>query len=190
METLIKHISGMVVLSAAAKKDLRQCLIVQHFPKKEKVIEKGKKSTKLYFVLKGAVRSFQYRKEKEITTWIYHSHKYFAAWDSFFYQSKNDEIFEVVDGATLVSIEYEELQQLFKMHPALEKWGRKLMEEYMVCFNQFNQQMRFATAQEKYEFYLRQFPPQPKIKLGYIASFLGITQETLSRLRKKAKSKN
>ena len=190
METLIKHISEMVVLSAAAKKDLRQCLIVQHFSKKEKVLEKGRKSTKLYFVLKGVVRSFQYRKEKEVTTWIYYPNIYFAAWDSFLYQSNNDETFEVLEDVILVSIEYEELQQLFKLHPVLEKWGRKLMEEYMVCFNQFNQQMRFATAQEKYDFYLKEFPDQPKIKLGYIASFLGITQETLSRLRKKTKSKN
>ena len=187
MDRLIKNINEFVKLSTAAKKSLKQILKTQHFSKKERVVKQGEISSRLYFVDKGAVRSFQFRNEKEITTWIYHPDMYFAAWDSFLYQTQSDENFEIIADATLISIEYEALQQLFKNHPSLEIWGRKLMEQYTVYFNRFNQQMRFATAQEKYDFYIKHFPKQPKVKLGHIASFLGITQETLSRLRKKIK---
>ena len=64
------------------------------------------------------------------------------------------------------------------------------MEKYTLYFNQFMQQMRFATAKEKYDYFLNTFPSNSKIKLGYIASFLGMSQETLSRLRKQHKEQN
>lgn len=185
MEALIENMNRLVPISALAKRGLEQNLVVLHFSKKEKIIERGEVCSKLYFVLNGSVRSYQKRNKKEITTWIYHPNIYFAAWDSFLNQSKSEEVFESMADTTLVSIEYDELQALFKKHASLEIWGRKLMEQYTIYFNRFNQQMRFATAQEKYDFYLKHFPQQPKVKLGYIASFLGITQETLSRLRKK-----
>jgi len=184
MEILFKNIDALVPLSAAAKKDLKRCLKVQHFSKKERVIEQGEISTKMYLIMKGVVRSFQYRNEKEVVTWLYYPEMYFAAWGSFLNQSKSDEVFECATDTALISIEYSDLQKLFKKHVSMESWGRKLMEHYTIYYNRFSQQMRFATAQEKYDFFLKNFPQQPKIKLGYVASFLGIRQETLSRLRK------
>ena len=184
MESLIKHIDKFVTLSTASKDDLKKYLRVQHFSKKEKISEQEKFHSKLYFLQRGAIRRFHIRNRKEMTNWIYYPNMFFASWDSFFFQNKSDEVFEIISDVTLISIEHQQLQRLYKKHPTLEIWGRKLMEYCTVNYNRFNQHMRFASAQEKYDFYLKYFPTHPKLKLGHIASFLGITQETLSRLRK------
>ena len=187
MEALIKSIKEKVMLSSAAEKALVECLELHQFTKKEILIQGGEWSRKLYFVEKGAVRSFQNRDGKDITTWIYFPNHFLAAWDSFLNQTPSEEIFEVIADAILISIEYTALQALFKKYPSMEIWGRKLMEEYTVFYYSFSHQMRFATAQGKYDFFLEKFPRQPKVKLGQVASFLGMTQETLSRLRRSSK---
>lgn len=187
MEKLIKNIEKCVKLPKVAKKELLNCALMHHFQKGDAIVKIGENCTQLFFIDTGIVRSYLNKNDREITTWLYYPEEFVSVWDSFLNQQMSNEIIEAVTCLTLISIEYEQLQRLFKKHPALEVWGRKLMEGYTLYFNRFNQKLRFATAQEKYDYFLESFPQEQKIKLGYVASFLGMSQETLSRLRRDAK---
>jgi len=73
---------------------------------------------------------------------------------------------------------------LLKTDPAFERFGRILMEEQLAFIDYYFKGVLFMTAKEKYSLLLSYFPDiTQRVNLGHIASFLGITQETLSRLR-------
>lgn len=186
MSALINSIEQLVSLPKLVKKDLLANIERHHFSKRSLLVKSGSYCNQLYFIEKGMVRTFYHLPDKEITSWLYSSGQFVSCWDSFLKQQASEENLEALTKVTVEAMPYNKLQMLFDKHPCLERWGRKLMESYTLYFNAFNQQIRFATAKEKYTYFLQTFRYKQKIKLGHIASFLGMTQETLSRLRKEA----
>ena len=84
-----------------------------------------------------------------------------------------------------ITISKEEIDQLFAKYPNMEKLGRIVSIEMLTkIINKLNA-IQFQTARERYDYMLEEFPDIAyQVPLGYIASYLGMTQETLSRIRK------
>jgi len=92
----------------------------------------------------------------------------------------------LTEDSRIVSLSYETLHQLYADDPALQEFGRKMVEEQLVFLDYFYKGFMFMSASKKYELLLSIFPDvTQRVNLGHIASFLGISQETLSRIRKK-----
>lgn len=171
-------------LTKSVKRALEKVATVEVFEKREMIVSAGAVCTKMYFIEKGMIRSYSENQEREMTEWIYFPGDFTSCWESIFYNQKSEENLEAIAETKVIAIDYQDLEKLFVEYPQLEHWWRKLMEGYALDYKRFSQYMRFATASEKYEFYRNNFPETTGVKLGYIASFLGMTQETLSRLRK------
>ena len=91
---------------------------------------------------------------------------------------------ECLEDCILYQISYNNYQRLIADFPAFGNFARLLAEEMLAFLDEFSKGWSFLTAKEKYKLLLSYLPDiELRVKLGHIASFLGITQETLSRLR-------
>ncbi len=103
---------------------------------------------------------------------------------SFYTRQPAHEYMELLEESTLLSITYTQLQQLYRDFPEFNIVGRLLTEKYYVMSELRTQNLRMQTALERYQQLLTDFPDIfGRVPLKYIASHLGISPETLSRLR-------
>ncbi|WP_339925039.1 Crp/Fnr family transcriptional regulator [uncultured Cyclobacterium sp.] len=161
------------------------------FSKNQMLVHQGEVSKTLYFIESGLGRSFYLNQAgKEITQWFFGSGKFMASADSFFQQCPSLYFIEVLEDAVIYSITKEKLDELFDTYPKMEKLGRLVSTEMLTkVVNKLNA-IQFQTAKERYEYMLAEFPDiSYQVSLGHIASYLGMTQETLSRIRKSNSSK-
>jgi CRP-like cAMP-binding protein len=94
---------------------------------------------------------------------------------------------QLIEDCTLWGISHEHLQELYDKHKDIERLGRVMHERYYVRLEERFVNNHFKEARERYENLLSQSPHiLQRVPLGYVASYLGITQETLSRIRNKS----
>ena len=103
---------------------------------------------------------------------------------SFYTRQPSYENVELLEESTLVSIDYAQLQQLYRTFPEFNFVGRVLTERYYVLSEERTLSLRLQTALERYHDLLKSNPLLfGRAPLKQIASYLGMTPETLSRLR-------
>lgn len=84
----------------------------------------------------------------------------------------------------IYSIDHSSYHKLMDTYPEFQKLGRLIAEEQLAFVDYYSRGYMFMSAKERYDLLLTFFPDiELRIKLGYIASFLGVSQETLSRIR-------
>lgn len=190
MITLEENFINFIAQYISVTPEIEQSVISvskhQQFEKNTILLEEGKTCKHLYFLVSGSVRTYYYLKGKDITHWVYPSNSLFTSWGSYILQNPSSEYIETTDDCELISISYDDWQNLYKEHPELERFGRLIMEEQMALIDEFYKGYYFLTAKEKYELLTNAYPQITQIaNLGHIASMLGISQETLSRIRGK-----
>lgn len=141
----------------------------------------------LYFMEKGVARSYYYNAEgKDITAWFFNEGNFLTSMESFFQQKQSTYHLELLEDSVIHSISREDLERLFQKFPLMERFGRKLMIKLMGDIMGKLNAIQFQTAKERYLFMINEYPNlYHRVPLGHIASYLGITQETLSRIRAK-----
>ena len=158
----------------------------EHVPKNQVLIKESQVCKKLYFIEEGLGRSY-YRKDdgKEITQWFFGVGKFMSSADSFFNQTPSLYYLEVLEDSVLYSISYENMERLLAKYHNMEKFIRLLSIEMFAKFVHKLNAIQFQTARERYDFMISEFPDiSHRVPLGHIASYLGMTQETLSRIRR------
>ena len=186
MQDFIDYIKQYISLSEEAEKEIIKVVIEKEYTKNELLVEEGKTCKYLYFLSKGTVRTYLYQKGKDITHWVYPEKSIFTSWHSYLLRKPSSEYIEITNDAKILAISYNDWQELYIKHPKLERFGRLIMEEQIAIIDDFYKGYYFLTAKEKYNLLINAFPNITQIaNLGHIASMLGISQETLSRIRGK-----
>ncbi|MGB1316675.1 MAG: Crp/Fnr family transcriptional regulator [Flavobacteriales bacterium] len=140
----------------------------------------------LYFLESGTVRTYYYHDGKDVTSWFYLDNTFFTSWYSFLQQSGFSEPTEALQDCVVYRISKSDLDSLYTEFREFETFGRKLIEESISFIDYFYKGHGFSSAKEKYDILLSVYPDiTQRTKLGHIASYLGISQETLSRIRSK-----
>jgi CRP-like cAMP-binding protein len=156
------------------------------FSKKDVIIQNGDFSEAVYFVYEGLVRISYNKEEKEITNWFIKENMIFAATYSILTGKPNYSQYEAIEDTYVLKIKYSVLESYYKKYHSLEHLGRKLIEAYYSAFMKKTHDVLFLSAEERYHIFLKDHDDLlSRIPLRYVASYLGITQETLSRLRAK-----
>jgi CRP-like cAMP-binding protein len=105
---------------------------------------------------------------------------------SFIIQKPSYESIEALENCLVYEITYENLQLLYKQISGFEKLGRILTEQYYIQLEERTLSLQYLSANEKYKQFLEKDPElYQRISLGQLSSYLGISQETLSRVRAK-----
>ena len=158
---------------------------VLEFPARYKLIKSGTVANKIYLIEKGACRSYYLKDDKEITTWFTFEFDFTTSFYSFISNEPSNETIELLEDSIVHALRFEDLNELTSKHPAINHLYRKVLEQNFVRQEKLLME-RFATATEKYQNLVSKYPEiLQRVSLGHIASFLGITQSTLSRIRRK-----
>lgn len=186
MEEFIKYIKQYINLSIEAEKDIFNLALLENASKGHLLLKEGKTCERLYFIEKGTVRTYHYQDAKDITYWIYPENSMITSWHSYILRKPASEYIETTEDSILISLSYNQWQELYLKYPILERFGRLILEEQMALIDDFFKGYYFLSAKEKYALLTSAFPTiTQRANLGHIASMLGISQETLSRIRGK-----
>lgn len=171
-------------LTADVKNYLNSRFKILELPKKHLLLKEGEICRNIYFILNGFSRAYYWKDDKEITSWFMGSGEVIISVHSFFTQSVSVENIQMLEDNTMISLSYEQLQYAYRAFPEFNTAGRVLTEQYYILSEERAIALRRFNARERYENLIKTHPGiLQKASLGQIASHLGITQETLSRIR-------
>jgi CRP-like cAMP-binding protein len=138
----------------------------------------------IYFINKGIARIYYYKDETDITESFAIESQLVVRYESLFTGRPSRKAIQVLEDTELVAIDAGQLFQLYETHHATEKLFRKIFESAHVDTINRLESIQFHSAAERYHDLLREAPGiVRRVPLKYIASYLGITQVSLSRIR-------
>jgi CRP-like cAMP-binding protein len=184
MQQLIDYIERFVRLDAEAILALENLAEIETYKKNQLILEQGQRCNKIWFLKKGMVRKFHICNGKEITTWIHSENDTFTSLQSYAQATPSDEFLQACEETEVISITKSNSERLAKF-PQIMIFSNVLMEREFVNVDKHTKALNQRDAKGKYE-YLREIAPEMvrRAKLGHIASIIGVTQETMSRIRK------
>jgi CRP-like cAMP-binding protein len=189
--TLHAFLIQLVQIDDAAWEDMQDCFECRTYKKKEFFLAEGKICKEIAFIVKGSFRYFRTIDGQEKTTFFSFENNWVSAYTSFLNKTPSFISIETMEDSELLVLQYDQLQQLYKKHPAVERFGR-LMAEYLVtCLDERMHSLLLKSPEERYlkvltdnSIYFERVPQH------YVASYLGIAPESLSRIRKRVTQKS
>lgn len=157
-------------------------------PKNTVIIDAQQTCRYLYFLKGGCCRIYYRREEREVVLGFCFPGEAILSLNSYIHGKPGYEIVDTLETSTLYRIPIADIQELYQSSLAISNWGRRLAELETLKIEARLLQTLFRTASEKYRDLLKKHPAiLQKIKLGHIASYLGVSQVTLSRIRAEVK---
>lgn len=182
--TLIDHLAGIIPISGGLENGIHSIAKRVSIPRNEILVKNGERCRNLYFIEKGLIRGFYYDAGKEITHWFGKEEEFATSFYSFITNEPSPETIETLEDCELTCIAHNDLQELYKLFPETERIGRIITETYYIDLEERFLNIQFKSAKERYLNLLNKNPSLiQRASLGQIATYLGITQETLSRVR-------
>lgn len=157
------------------------------FPKNEIIIKAGRISTEQFFVISGCLRTYMYNisSNREHTLQFAAENWWASDYTSYYTGTPAIMNVECIEESTLFAISRSDENLLYKEVPVLEHYLRIKLENAFVAFQRRILAVLNQTAEERYKQFLTQFPDiEQRVRNYQIASYLGITPESLSRIRK------
>lgn len=144
----------------------------------------GKTCYSLFLVKSGALRSFYYAGERDITAHIALEYGIVGAADSIIRGTQSRYCIEALESSSVVVLDYRALESYLDQNPQLERLARQFTQHLYIGLVERLEDRAFCTARERYAHLLKRHPDiTQRVSLGHIASYLGMSQETLSRVR-------
>lgn len=153
-------------------------------PKQYTFIDNDKTSRYIYFIESGICRVYYPKDNKEVILAFCFPGQIILPLNSYIHGTPTYEIVDTLTDCTLHRIPIEQLEELYNQSLGIANWGRKLAELETLKVEERLMQSLFKSATERYHDLLKHEPKLiQQIKLGYIATYLGVSQVTLSRIR-------
>ena len=155
------------------------------FKKGDIVAESGKICKYLFLVQKGLLRNFYYDiKGNDITHWFANEDMFATIPPSFFNREESFFQMEAIEDTQVLAFTYEDLENAFEKSRAIERFGRLLVTQIMITLGRKVIDLQTKSAEKRYEELIENHSDIfSRANLGHIASYLGITQQSLSRIR-------
>jgi len=161
-------------------------LLQRSFSKKELILQAGKVENYVSFIESGIIRYFVREREKEITFEIAFENSFATAYDSFLTRTPVWYDAAALTDTVLWSISYEDLQEMYSRTAVGNRIGRLAAEELYIKKNKRQLSLLKDTAEQRYMNLLTDYPHLIQfIPLKYLASYIGITPQALSRIRRR-----
>lgn len=150
------------------------------------LLKPGQFCSHYYYIHKGVLRSFIKEDNKEITTWINPENEITTSIRSMARSEPSLEYIQALENSDLYAISFESLQKMYTLFPEMNIAVRILLEEYYAASEERAYISRLPSAEKRYNHFNATRPELlNRIPLKYVASYLGMSEETLSRLRGK-----
>lgn len=184
MKNIIACMKAQYPVPDESIRKLESQLTACHFPKRYRLIREHAYSKCAYFIEKGMTRSFWPVNGDEITTSFSTEGGLVFSMDELYYGKASEEVVETIEETEAYRIALTDLIRLWETDLGLCNWGRIIHQNEYRRLHRSHQERLTLPAKERYEAFRQQFPDVcRRANLSYIASYLGITLSTLSRLR-------
>lgn len=187
LNEFIDHFSRLTKVSD----ELRDCLLKRTIQikvaKGEHLHSAGDICDRTFWVMKGLLRTYYLKEGKEITDGFAAERESLTSVKSFMTNKPDQYYLQAVEDSELCVLTYPDLMFMFEHFPEMERYGRIMMSIYYVKLSDRLESYQFTSAKEKYDHFCEKHKSiLGRLPLGMVASYLGISQETLSRIRAKS----
>ena len=183
---ILNNIKEYVTLNAIEEKAFTAILEIKQLKKKEFLLQEGKTCDKIYFVNSGCLRLFHVNNSEENTLEFLFANTWYTDFQSFLLNQPTDENVQALEKSEIVQFSIKDLDNLYLSYPVFERMGRLLTQNALISLANLNKEIVNETPAERYLKILKQQPEiVQKIPQYYIAEFLGVKRESLSRIKNK-----
>ena len=166
---------------------LESILVPMKFQKGEIILREGDICDSIYWVAKGLVRQFYYKNDKELTEYMAIEDNIVMSIESLFKEKPSMQQIVALEPTILFALPKKELEHEAVRNVNIQMLYRKILEESLIISQVHADMLRFESAQERYAKLVKRSPQLVlRAPLVYIASYLQMTPETLSRVRTSA----
>ncbi|MDX2284206.1 MAG: Crp/Fnr family transcriptional regulator [Bacteroidia bacterium] len=153
-------------------------------PRRDCLVQAGEVLHEVFFVLRGAVRSYYLSEGTEVNTWFAFEDELVGSFESYVHGRPSRETLELMEDTELLVLHLRTLRPELQHSLVLSNLVRVLVEEYTAFLEARLSALQFSSASERYE-WLERFEPEAlkRVPVQHLASYLGVTRETLSRIR-------
>lgn len=165
------------------------CLSEKNFPAKAVCLAEGQVCRGLYFIEQGAIRSYAIKDGQEICNHFYFENEFASDFESLTLQQPSKHTLETLEETRIVYGDREKILALYQRAPVFESIGRAIVEQMMIRQNAYAGLFTLYSPTERYQFIIEHHPELVRrVPLQYLATYLGVTRETLSRIRARVSS--
>lgn len=173
-------------LSLTSKSKIIEAITEVEYPKGYCLLNADKVERNIYFIRKGIVRAYTLSEDDEVTFWFGKEGDTVVSMRSYVSNKKGYENIELLEDCILYKLNVNTLNHLYTTDVEIANWGRKFAEQELLKTEERLIARQFKTAKERYSDLINNQPELlQRIQLSHIASYLGITQVSLSRIRAK-----
>lgn len=163
---------------------LESILVPMKFARGEKVVESGDVSDAIYYVERGMVREFYFKNNKSVTEYLAADGTIVMSIESLFREEPSKLVIEALEPTIVYALPRKRLEEVALHNVNIQILYRKILEESLIISQRRADLLRFESAKDRY---LKLCKLNPKVimkaPLVYVASYLQMTPETLSRVR-------
>jgi len=184
MDLIIKMFSSITPVSNGLATFLLDNLELTNLKKNTLLLREGQVCNKIYFIIEGLVRSYYILDDTEITGWFMKEGDLIISVKSFYTQTPSEEYMQAIEDCTLYSLSHEKLFEAYKLYTEFNYIGRVLTEKYYIKSEERLFALRKQKGKKRFEIF-RETQPEliQRVPSKYIASYLGLNVETLSRVK-------
>ena len=163
---------------------LESILVPMKFARGENVVSEGEVCVAIYYVERGLLREYYYKNNKEVTEYLAVDGNVFMCIESLFQNEPSKLIVEALEPSVVYALPKDRLEEVALHNVNIQILYRKILEESLIISQRRADLLRFESAKDRYRKLCKLNPKViMKAPLVYIASYLQMTPETLSRVR-------
>lgn len=171
-------------ISSQVEKYIQRNFYFRQIKKLEHLIEAGQSNENLFFLLNGVIRGYIIVDKKEITTWINEENEIVGTIRNFGLNEASEEYLQALETTEMLVMPYEAIEHLYEKYPETNKIGRLIIQENYRDAEERAFICRLPHAEDRYRRFINlRGNLVNRIPLKYIANYLNMNLETLSRIR-------
>ncbi len=183
MKALFAHFDTFLKLSDNAAEELESITILQSLKKNEILQDIGQTCRTIYFIKKGLARIYYYKDGNDITEHFAFENEIVVRVESLFRGNPSTKGIQMLEDSEVMAINATQLFKLYDKYPDIERLFKLIFENEHIKTLQRLESLQFHNATERYAELSKKPETLQRIPLKHIASYLGITQVSLSRIR-------
>ncbi len=187
MQLLKDYIQSQINIDEHDLETIVSCFKVRAVAKNKFVLKQGQIATDYFFVQSGSLRIYFNHGDKLITGWVALENDFFTELESMRNQTPSRFNIQAMEDTILLTIKHQVMEQLYSQFPKWQQFGRQLWEKAFLKVTEGYINFQTMTAEERYLTTMQQSDLLQRVPLKDLSSFLGITPNSLSRIRKNIK---
>ena len=183
---LKQYVSQWAPFSATELQWLEKQFVYREVPRKFSLIREGEIAHEVYFINKGCLRLYYSKEGDEVTAFIFLENLFATALDSLLQQTPSQQNLETLEDSELLVIDHNNFQRMYAHSVNFQIMGRRVAEQRFINAQHILSSYILDSPEERYQKLLQSQPEWfQRVPQHYLASFLGITPVSLSRIRKR-----